>query len=324
MVKRFSKSLAVTAAAMSVLAVSSVGTTTAAFADTAKAQGSLVALGDSITFGWNLDDTMNNSVPSQSAFPFVMGQDDHFNVTDLGVGGATSGDLVTALQTPNFASAIKGAKVITLDIGSNDLLGLASQMGLLTTAQQNPTTPINLTAQQQQQFADAITQFGKNLPLILTAIRQQNATASVVFFNLYDPFPSQATALHEVTETLQLSMNQVIAQLAATQKNVAVADAHKAFEGNQVAYVRVAQQDVHPTVLGQKALALTGEAALKPLLATNPAPTPTPTPAPTGSVPGATTPKTGLPFLTEGLAALLLLVMGGGLVAYSRRRQQSK
>lgn len=324
MLKKFSKSLAMAAAAMSVIAISSVGSTTAAFADTAKAQGSLVALGDSITFGWNLDDTKNNSVASQSAFPFVMGKDDNFETTDLGLGGATSGDLLTALQTPSFMTAVKGAKVITLDIGSNDLLGLAGQMGLLTTAQQDPTTPIQLTAQQQQQFADAITQFGKNLPLILAAIRQQNPAAPIVLFNLYDPFPSQVTALHAVTESLQLTQNQIIAQVAATMKNVAVVDAHKAFDGKQLAYVRVAQQDVHPTVAGQAALALAGEAALKPLLAPVPVPTPAPTPAPTGSVPGATSPKTGLPVVTEGLASLLLLVMGGGLVAYSRRRQQSK
>lgn len=224
----------------------------------------LVALGDSITFGYNLPDTVHNTQPSASAFPVQIGQDLNFQVADLGIPGWTSADLLNALQTPNFSRPIRQANAITLDIGSNDLLHLASTLGLLQQAAANPTATITLTTEQSQAFQTAIAQFGKNLVSIVAQIRQ-TTDAPIILYNLYDPFPDN-TGLHTATEQFQQVENQIIAQVAASTKNVVVADAHTAFDHNQFTDVRVASGDVHPTVAGQKVLAQTGEAVIKPFL----------------------------------------------------------
>jgi len=224
----------------------------------------LVSLGDSVTFGYNLTDTANNTKPSQSAFPFVIGQSMHFQVSNLGIPGWTSGDLLNALQNANFMRPLGQANVITIDIGSNDLLQLAGSMGLLQQATANPTAALTLTSAQTQAFQAAIVQFGKNVTAIIAQVRQ-TTDAPIVLYNLYDPFPDN-TGLHTVTEQFQQVENGIIAQVAAAQKNVVVADAHAAFDHQQLTDVRVAQGDVHPTVAGQTALAQAGETAIQPFV----------------------------------------------------------
>lgn len=231
---------------------------------TTQSQPLLVALGDSITFGYNLPDTNGNTVPSASAFPISIGQADHMRVSDLGIPGWTSTDLLNALQSPDFERAIQAANVVSIDIGSNDLLHLAGP--LITQAKANPTAPLQISSQQEAAFKDAITAFGGNITKIVTAVRQLT-NAPILLYNMYDPFPV-GTGLNTVTEQLEAGENALIAQVAASTPNVTVVDAHKAFATHELAYVRVAQNDVHPTVVGQGVLAQIGETALLPNLPT--------------------------------------------------------
>ncbi|WP_051663277.1 GDSL-type esterase/lipase family protein [Alicyclobacillus macrosporangiidus] len=252
-------------------AVSGSGIVVQAMASAAVQQpqeGVLVALGDSITFGYNLTDTNGNSTPSHSAFPYLIGRDTGYTISDLGVPGWTSEDLRVALGTPNFARAVQGAAAITLDIGSNDLLRLAGQMHLLDAAQKDPTAPVTVTPEQQAQFTQAIQQFGVNLTSILTTLRSQTQ-APIVLYNLYNPFPP-GTGLNTVTEQFEQAENAIIAKAAQSVPRVALADVHTAFAGKQAEYVRVAQGDVHPTASGQAVLAQAGESALRALGAFGP------------------------------------------------------
>ncbi|MCL6517558.1 GDSL-type esterase/lipase family protein [Alicyclobacillus sp.] len=225
-------------------------------------EGVLVALGDSITFGYNLDDTNGNTTPSHAAYPYQIGKDTGYSVVDLGVPGWDSQDLRTALGTPNFARAIRSATVITLDIGSNDLLRLAGQLHLLD-AQKDPTAPVTISPEQQAQFAQAIETFGANLTSILTTIRTQTQ-APIILYNLYNPFPA-GTGLNTVTERFEQAENGIIAQAVQSVPNVALADVHTRFAGRQAEYVRITEKDVHPTVAGQTVLAEAGESALRTL-----------------------------------------------------------
>lgn len=225
---------------------------------------SLVALGDSITFGYNLADTKGNTVPSQSAYPMLIGKADHLSVSDLGVPGWTSADLLAALQTPPFAQAVAGASVVSVDIGSNDLLQPAAQMGLLKQGAADPSGEITFTPQEQQVLAAAVQAFGRNLSAIVGDIRRQTQ-APILLYNLYNPFPL-GTGLGAATEQLEVPMNQTVAEVAKSVPGVTVVDAHQAFDQNQLLDVRVAEQDVHPTPTGQVVLARIGEAALQPEL----------------------------------------------------------
>jgi lysophospholipase L1-like esterase len=81
---------------------------------------SLVALGDSISFGYNLG---NNHHPSQAAFPFVMGKETKMRVRNLGVPGWGTDQLLTAIQQDEkVRQAVRHADVVTLEIGSTDFL----------------------------------------------------------------------------------------------------------------------------------------------------------------------------------------------------------
>ncbi|WP_051271240.1 GDSL-type esterase/lipase family protein [Shimazuella kribbensis] len=227
------------------------------FASSAKKHSSLVALGDSITFGYNLGE--NNNSPSPYAFPYLIGAHLNKNVENLGVPGWTSNDLLQALKTPKFQTAVKKAKVITLDIGSNDILRLASQFGLLNP--ENAQKPIRLTPEQQKSFDQATQKYSENLPIIIHTIKQLAPSAKIVLYNLYNPFPSASIYLHPFSETIIHPLNMIIDNNASTF-HLKVADAHSAFHEKQYIFVRLAQNDVHPTMEGQQVLAKLGEQIL--------------------------------------------------------------
>lgn len=254
------KTLASTAVSVAAALIVGLGTIPAVTAATLPIQwDNLVALGDSITFGYNLSDTDNNTVSSASAYPTLIGKDEHYTVSNLGIPGWTSADLLNALATPSFTRAIQGASVVSIDIGSNDLLETAESLGLLEPSNLTASS-IQLTPTETQAFQTALVQFGINMTEIVMKVRAETK-APIILYNLYNPIPSQVS-LSAITEQYESYENQTIAMLASMTPNTVLADAHSAFENEQMTYVRVAELDVHPTVLGQTALAQVGEKAL--------------------------------------------------------------
>lgn len=223
--------------AMSLL-FSSVG-----FAKSDQAKKSLVALGDSIPFGYNLG--VNNDHPSKLAYPYIMGDKANMRVRDLGVPGWTTMDQLTAIQNDEkYREAIRHADVITLSIGNNDLLGALSRSG-------GNAAVILGTVQ------DIVT----NLKQIVYEIRDLNPNAPIVIYNIYNPF-QQGTDLNYLALQLLPPINMIFNQQITSMSglNVHLADAFSAF-GNSGQYVRLG--DIHPTVEGQMILAEVGLAALK-------------------------------------------------------------
>jgi|GEM_PF-594258 len=227
---------------------SSTGTTTGAPPASGNAK-SLVALGDSITFGYDLGKT--NLQPSPEAFPYLIGKAGSLSVTDLGVPGLTSSGLLTDLATASFQKAVKGASVITLDIGSNDLLQPAAKDGLFTGQTLTPT--------ELAQFATVVQQFTANLQTTLQTLVKLNPTAKIVVYNIYNPIPSLDAAAHAVADKVLSAMNAVIAQEAGAF-HLPVANAYSAFSGHVSQYILTG--NVHPNAQGQAVLAQIGELAL--------------------------------------------------------------
>lgn len=223
-------------------------------ANAKKAEPILVAIGDSITYGYNLG---NNQAPSKLAFPFLIGEKVHDTVSDLAVPGWTTEDLLKALNTDqSMISKISQASVITIDVGSNDLLQPA--LPLLTSS--NPTSLSSDEAQTLAgQLTSAVAAIGQNLTTIIQRVKDLNPKATVVLYDLYDPIPSSAKGLYLLAESAITAANLQIAKIAL-QNGIVVADAYDAFHGHD-SYVR--KNDVHPTVLGQQVLAQQGELALQ-------------------------------------------------------------
>lgn len=217
-------------------------------------QPSLVALGDSITMGYNLGKT--NRHPSRKAFPYLIGQAESMRVRDLGVPGTTSADLLRALGTEKYQQAIRHARVITLDIGSADLLGLALKDGLLNPQNPNPV----LTPTEALQFAQALQSYQTTLPKIIMAIRALNPTATLLLYNIYNPIPPQYPGIYALASMLVGSMNAIIASETPLFPHTIPVNDYSAFLGKTALYIL--PNDVHPTIAGQQELAVLGEDAL--------------------------------------------------------------
>ena len=202
---------------------------------------SLTALGDSITFGYNLE--RHNHRVSKDAFPFVLGDYANLRVRDLGVGGWTTQDLLNALEkNEKFRQAVAHADYITLDIGSNDLLQAFSD---------NNVTP------------DEVQSVLENIRNIILEVRELS-DAPVVVYNFYNPFqlndPRHAIGNVLLSQMVNPQIKSLVQALNQETGNIVLADAFTAFGENQAKYVF--PNDIHPTIEGQKVLAEIGFEAL--------------------------------------------------------------
>jgi len=206
----------------------------------------IVSLGDSITYGWNLEG--DNSHQSLKAFPYLIGNGKYDVAKNISGGGWTSGQLLTEINKPENLEAIKNADVITLDIGSNDFL----QDPNIQEIRKNPTAPIDPVV-----FNGIIQGIsGKlftNLGTIIATVKGQNPNAYLIVYNIYNPFTDTLTALYPIGELFLPSVNQGI-QFVAAQSGALSADAYSAFKGKQTDYI-FHGGDVHPNETGQQVLA---------------------------------------------------------------------
>lgn len=205
----------------------------------------LVALGDSITYGYNLEN------PESEAFPYLIGNGS-LEVTNLGVPGWTSGELLNAVTTDaSFTGALADADIVTLNIGSNDLLQAVGVQEVLAsgTFEKTPELEAKVTA--------AALQLGQNLQGIIGSIRAQAPTASIVLYNIYNPFgPSEVPFLqdlYEYGEQVVQQVNTVVIAPVQTATGSVLANAYTAFNGKQASYI--IPGDVHPNVAGHQVLA---------------------------------------------------------------------
>ncbi|GMA58402.1 lipase [Alicyclobacillus sacchari] len=218
-----------------------------------RSAGSLVALGDSITFGFNLGD---NRAPSKLAFPYLIGAKEHDSVMDLGVPGWTSSNLLHALQSdPSMRSDVAKATIVTIDIGSNDLL--QPTLALLPAGATN-WNDIALTADQSAQLATRLStgveNIATNVASILHDVHALNPKATVVVYDLYNPLPASDRSLYMAAQAAVGAANVQIAKDAVAYGD-AIADAFDAFAGHSN---YILKNDVHPTAAGQAALAKQG------------------------------------------------------------------
>ncbi|MCA1032688.1 GDSL-type esterase/lipase family protein [Bacillus timonensis] len=216
----------------------------------------LVALGDSITYGYNLDPA--NPKPSENAFPSLIGNGEN-DVVNLGVPGWKSSDLLAALTTdPTFSAALLKADFITLNIGSNDFLQHPDVKKIL-----KGEAPPTATPELIQSLQATSVQLGTNLQAIFAAIRSQT-DAPIVFYNLYNPFgPSTHptfAALHLLGEQIITGVNKDVILPIGVATGSLLVDSYSAFNGNQATYILPG--DVHPTFTGHQALAALADAAL--------------------------------------------------------------
>ncbi|WP_241536065.1 GDSL-type esterase/lipase family protein [Indiicoccus explosivorum] len=215
----------------------------AAFAKNENARDSLVALGDSIPFGYNLG--MNNQHPSKEAYPFEIGEEADVRVRNLAVPGAQTEGLLDALQhSQKYRQAIQHADYVTVSIISNDLLTIL-RAAVAESEGDSVRFQELLAAKLAEDDAFA------SLAAILQEIRTLT-DAPIVLFNVYNPFQVN-DSFHQVADSVLPLINGRIAQLSTAFSDVYIADAYSEFGNNQAEYVIMG--DIHPTEEGQEVLA---------------------------------------------------------------------
>lgn len=159
-----------------------------------------VALGDSIADGYRLPGyTGPGSAPAKS-FPVLLADALGLRLMPLAVSGMDTDGLLQALGTSAYKNAVAGAKVITLTIGSNDLLLPAVQQltALADTAARGDLRSMLsalgsvgdvLTSQEAQAvYARRTARFKENWEAIIARLRELNPTADILVTNFYNPY----------------------------------------------------------------------------------------------------------------------------------------
>ncbi|MCL7749219.1 GDSL-type esterase/lipase family protein [Halalkalibacter alkaliphilus] len=224
---------------------------TTAFAKDDHAKKSLVSLGDSIPYGYNLGNN-NNASPSKHAFPYLIGEDADMRVRNLAVSGWTTDQMLSALKhDQKYRQAVRHADYVTLTIGNNDLLQALAKAGELSEGDQNLFL---------YHLNDQIEKSGVFGKITANIVQIRSLTdAPIVVYNVYNPFqvndPLHQTGLF-VLPGINEQLDLLIASLNFHYKNIAIADAFNAFGTNQAQYVIAG--DIHPTVDGQRKLAEVG------------------------------------------------------------------
>lgn len=239
----------------------------------AAVNGVYVGLGDSIASGYGLAN------PNDGYVQLLGKLEGAAKTVNLGVPGLDSAGLLTALDALNGQQRgmLTSAKLITVSIGSNDLLGpflaLIAQAAGTIDPVQIFANPAKLAAVQAAlaspatlgMFTSKVQGFSVNLPKIVAKIRAINGTAKLVFTNAYNPYkgiaiaaPGIAFDLGQYGESFIQPLNQVYAAFASS---FTLVDLYSAFDSGYsltkplVNATTGASFDPHPTKLGHALIA---------------------------------------------------------------------
>lgn len=141
-----------------------------------------VALGDSIAYGYGMED------PERDSYVGIVRQHleekyDYVLETNLACNGQRSGDLLDILTNPEndnyrkYRTCIQYADIITLSIGSNDLLKLIKLKLNIE----------EIIEDGGEKYQRACRKFAENFPEIITVIQDINPDVEIYANNVYNP-----------------------------------------------------------------------------------------------------------------------------------------
>jgi lysophospholipase L1-like esterase len=227
-----------------------------------KKYGSLLLLGDSITYGYGLEGTRDTCASYGNQLRKYLDISES-NFTNAAVNGYTSADLLALL--PSLTEKVKNAGLIVVSIGGNDLLHIlwnaaSAVLGSgwtyadVTAGLNNPAYVEKLKKYiTVEAVTDAIISYSANLESIISFIRQNNAVAKVIFLAQYDPM-SGAPGLEEIGAISSGSISLLNAAMrgAAKEGECTYLDIRTPFEGKGPEWTNILAGDIHPNITGHK------------------------------------------------------------------------
>lgn len=192
-----------------------------------------LALGDSITTGYGVG--INQSFAALF-YKNLLAFDPGLQYVNLGVNGLTSMELASMVRQERVCSLIAQAKIISLTIGSNDLLAVGK--GFISGAGANTDL--------------ALGNFHQNFMFIGNQIRAINPSVLVKAATIYNPLPPMNKEVDAYARGLVKAANHQIKHEAREFRFVAVPVA-KAFSGQE--QLLLGPDHLHPNVMGHRVMA---------------------------------------------------------------------
>lgn len=211
-----------------------------------------VALGDSIAYGYGLEDREEQSYVSLIR-KYLEKKYDYVVETNFGSNGMRSEDLLEILTNPEheyyrkYRASLKYADVVTLSIGSNDLLHLVKL----------DLNMEELIENGKQMFDEACQGFEENFPKIIEEIRRLNPDVKIYADNIYNPAKGLTAFgdVYDVAERYISRMNECFYD----SEDYQLVDIKAGFDKSKNSMINVSWKgreiDPHPSVEGHRKIA---------------------------------------------------------------------
>ena len=253
------------------------------------------AIGDSIAAGYRLPAYTGDGKNTKGAYVALLGEElGATKINDKAISGSDTSDTLSLLNNSAYAASVAEADVITVSMGSNDLLGPGQQiimeaLGITSMSQLGASLAPDAIGglkkiseyakkdEQKARLSSAVESFKVNWVAMIDKIVELNPDAVIVVSNYYNPyFPLSALASYGVdidktVDTYLGQMNEFITSHRYSGKLYWVADVTEVGVNKTNVNLISAEMDPHPnadghTYIYEKMLATYKTAIAKPNL----------------------------------------------------------
>src|SRR3990170_4998140 len=227
----------------------------------AKEAPAYIAIGDSLAFGVGASDPASGgyvALTYETLRSSERYRDRGLELVNLGVPGATSSDLLLpggqlerALdeireRQEDASSSDDNAEIITVDIGGNDVLALATA--------DSPCVKDPLAEECQRRFQEMLGTLKGNLTEVLEGLREAAPKADLVVMDLYSPLSGRGGAEDLIADFAVGEINAVTEEVASRPDlDASLASVYTLFRGRAAQFI--AADGVHPNDDGHALMA---------------------------------------------------------------------
>ena len=216
-----------------------------------------LALGDSIAEGYGLSNQNDRYVQIIKNEYRISNE----NFIDLSKSGMTAKELSEYIKTDEYTKAIKDADLITISIGSNEILQVLTNI-----ANQTPITELleELSKKStEEKMQSGINQYEQCWKKIINYIKELNASARIIVTEFYNPY-SRDDTITKIAKSYLEKMNSILKEQSENESKYKIAKIYNDFNDKEQTLtnanidlkdLRNMNIDPHPNKEGHKAIA---------------------------------------------------------------------
>lgn len=230
-----------------------------------------LALGDSIAEGYSLKD--RNKRYSKIIQNNYKIKDRNF--IDLSKSGMTAEELSLHLKKEEYIDSIKKCNIITVSIGSNELLRVLTQITqeVILTNQTTDLNKLSITLSKklqssnaQKSFQEGISNYEKSWDDIIKKIKDINPSTTIVATEFYNPYYN-LDEIGDIADLYIKQLNTILHDKSKNEKSYYIANIYEDFKNPEVKCTNVnidsltynginpSSLDPHPNTNGHKIIA---------------------------------------------------------------------